>query len=308
MLKQQLLNAVALMSLFTVLTVSSEVGAHHLIDEAKTNATSGQVISHELNAGEVNNMHDLWNNLVSRHVVPVNNGHSTAVDYIGMQKQHVELQAYLSSLTAIKKSEFDHWSNSKQLAFLINAYNAWTVELILMNQPTDKSKKLKSIKDIGGMFTSPWNKSFIPLFGKTLSLNDIEHELIRGALDDDGELKYNDPRIHFAVNCASIGCPALRAQAYTSDKLDAQLEEQTIRFLSDTTRNIANKNTLKLSSIFKWYGDDFAQGFKDSYSLEEFLVHYSDALKLSPVQLKSLKSEDMKIKYLDYNWSLNAQP
>jgi len=304
LIKKQLLNAVAVGSLLTMTLVSGCATTNEPSSEIK----KAEIVTNEVKSGEVRNMHDTWSDLVSRHVVPINNGHSTAVDYIGMSEQRAELQAYLKTLTAVDKQEFDQWSNSKQLAFLINAYNAWTVEFILINQPSDKLKTLKSIKKLGGVFRSPWSKSFIPLFGKTLSLNDIEHKLIRGALDEDGELKYNDPRIHFAVNCASIGCPALRTEAYTSDKLNVQLEQQTVRFLSDTTRNTVNKNTLKLSSIFKWYGDDFAQGFKDSYSLEEFLVHYSEALKLTPEQLKSLQEEEIKIRYLDYNWNLNAQP
>ena len=92
---------------------------------------------------------------------------------------------------------------------MINAYNAWTVEFILTKYPD-----LDSIKDLGSFFNSPWDKEFIPLLGKTVSLNDIEHGLIRGSD------RYNDPRIHFAVNCASIGCPALREEAYTGDKLN----------------------------------------------------------------------------------------
>lgn len=107
----------------------------------------------------------------------------------------------------------------------------------------------------------------MPLLGKTRSLDDIEHGLIRG------NGKYNDPRIHFAVNCASIGCPALREEAYNATDLESQLQEQTVRFLSDMTRNIAQDNTLSVSSIFKWYGDDFEQGFKGANTLQQFLCN-----------------------------------
>ncbi len=248
------------------------------------------------------NMHDLWNNLVNKNVIAINNGHSTEVDYTAMQAQRDELNTYLASLSAVTVTEFNQFEKPKQLAFLINAYNAWTVNLILTKYP-----KIKSIKDLGNFFSSPWSKDFVPLLGETRSLNNIEHDLIRGAVDDLGKPKYNDPRIHFAVNCASIGCPALRAEAYTADKLDKQLEEQTNLFLSDSTRNIVKGKKLSVSSIFKWYEEDFEQGFRNTNNLSEFMVLYNEALKLTPTQIKLLKNEDMKIKFLDYNWDLNAR-
>jgi len=247
------------------------------------------------------NIHDTWNNLLNKNVVAINNNHSTEVDYAGMQAQHHELKTYLDLLSSVTVSDFDRWEKPKQLAFLINAYNAWTVELILTKYP-----KLESIKDLGSFFSSPWSKSFISLLGEKRSLNEIEHDLIRGAVDAQGNAKYNDPRIHFAVNCASIGCPALRAEAYTAVDLEEQLQQQTVRFLSDNTRNIAQENTVKLSSIFKWYQDDFEKGYKGAYSLEAFILLYSDALKLTLEQKKSLKKDNMNIKFLDYNWDLNA--
>ncbi|MBH0055388.1 DUF547 domain-containing protein [Pseudoalteromonas sp. SWXJZ94C] len=250
---------------------------------------------------QAQSMHDSWNTLVTNNVVAINNGHSTEVDYAAIKLQHKELKSYLDSLTAVTQSEFDGWEKPKQLAFLINAYNAWTVELIVSNLASKEHPDLKSIKDLGSFFSSPWSKEFVPLLGKTRSLDDIEHGLIRGSG------KYNDPRIHFAVNCASVGCPALREEAYTADTLEAQLQEQTVRFLSDTTRNIAKDNTLSVSSIFKWYGDDFEKGFRGTNTLGEFMLQYPDALKLMPNQQKALKSGEMKIKFLDYNWDLNAR-
>jgi hypothetical protein len=242
------------------------------------------------------NIHDVWHTLVSENVLAIKHGHSTEVDYAAMQAQRGRLKTYLDALTSVTQNEFDTWEKPKQLAFLINAYNAWTVELILTKYP-----HLKSIKDLGHFLNSPWSKAFIPLLGKTRSLDDIEHDLIRGSG------KYNDPRIHFAVNCASIGCPALRAEAYTAADLDAQLQAQTIRFLSDNTRNKVQGNTLSISSIFKWYGDDFALGFRGSNSVGEFILQYPDALKLLPAQQTALKNETMRIKFLDYNWDLNAR-
>lgn len=249
-------------------------------------------------------MHNSWNTLLSKHVVAINNNHSTEVDYAAIQLEHDELQVYLDSLTAVTQSEFDGWESPKRLAFLINAYNAWTVELIVSNLANEAEKEeypnIKSIKDLGSFFSSPWSKEFVSLLGKTLSLDNIEHDLIRGSG------KYNDPRIHFAVNCASIGCPALREEAYTATELENQLQAQTMRFLSDTTRNKAQENTLSVSSIFKWYSDDFEKGFRGANSMQQFFLQYSEALKLTPAQQKPLKNNEMKVKFLDYNWALNA--
>jgi hypothetical protein len=244
-------------------------------------------------------LHDEWNTLLNRHVKPINSGHSSAIDYAAIQQERAILTRYLNQLSQITQAEFDAWDKASQLAFLINAYNAWTVELILTKYPD-----IDSIKELGGLFSSPWDKSFIPLLGKTRSLNDIEHTLIRGSD------RYNDPRIHFAVNCASIGCPALREEAYTGAKLELQLTEQTERFLADNSRNYAKGDSLYLSSIFKWYGDDFTKGFRNTHSIEAFLLLYSNSdkgvLTLTPAQRQAAEKQQLDIEFLDYDWSLNV--
>jgi hypothetical protein len=240
-------------------------------------------------------LHQPWQKLLAQHVKPINNGHSSQVDYAGMKMDRAQLKAYLAALGSVDKDVFAQWSAPKQLAFLINAYNAWTVEFILTAYPD-----LASIKDLGSFFSSPWSKKFIPLLGETRSLDNIEHQLIRG------DNKYGDPRIHFAVNCASIGCPALREEAYSADKLEQQLTEQTVRFLTDTSRNRFNDSSMELSAIFKWYGDDFTLGFRGSNSLPTFILLYHEALNLTPAQQALLKSENMDNKFLNYDWTLNA--
>ncbi|WP_243756202.1 DUF547 domain-containing protein [Shewanella sp. BF02_Schw] len=244
-------------------------------------------------------LHDEWNTLLNRHVKPINSGHSSAIDYAAIQQDRAILTRYLNQLSQITQAEFDAWDKESQLAFLINAYNAWTVELILTKYPD-----IDSIKELGGLFSSPWDKSFIPLLGKTRSLNDIEHTLIRGSD------RYNDPRIHFAVNCASIGCPALREEAYTGAKLELQLTEQTERFLADNSRNYAKGDSLYLSSIFKWYSDDFTKGFRNTHSIEAFLLLYSNSdkgvLTLTPAQRQAAEKQQLDIEFLDYDWSLNV--
>ena len=240
-------------------------------------------------------LHQPWQTLLAQHVKPINNGHSSQVDYAGMKMERAQLKTYLAALSSVDKGLFDQWSAPKQLAFLINAYNAWTVEFILTAYPD-----LASIKDLGSFFSSPWSKKFIPLLGETRSLDNIEHQLIRG------DNKYGDPRIHFAVNCASIGCPALREEAYSAEKLEQQLTEQTVRFLTDTSRNRFNDSSMELSAIFKWYGDDFTLGFRGSNSLPTFILLYHEALNLTPDQQALLKSENMDNKFLNYDWTLNA--
>ena len=241
------------------------------------------------------NLHASWTELLEQNISPINKGHSTAVDYAAFKGQESELQVYLDKLSEVSRAGFDTWSKEKQLAFLINAYNAWTVEFILTEYPD-----LESIKDLGSLFSSPWDKEFIPLLGKKISLNDIEHGLIRGSD------RYNDPRIHFAVNCASIGCPALREEAYTADNLEQQLTQQTERFLTDTSRNYIKGDSFYLSSIFKWYGDDFEVGFRGTKSIQSFIGLYAEALTLNTQQALTLKNQDFNVKFLDYNWKLNA--
>ncbi len=240
--------------------------------------------------------HSSWDRLLSAHVEVSQGGQSTVVDYDGMMKDRSVLKKYLHQLMAVSKYQFDRWPSNEQLAFLINAYNAWTVELILTQWPN-----LSSIKDLGGFFRSPWDKEFLILLGATRSLDDIEHGLIR----ESG--KYKDPRIHFAVNCASIGCPALRVEAYSGSVLDQQLDAQTTLFLSDQTRNRVDGETIRLSSIFKWYRGDFEKGWHGFNRLEDFLLVYVEALNLSNAQIEQLKNGETNIEFLDYDWRLNKK-
>ncbi|WP_100636774.1 DUF547 domain-containing protein [Marinomonas sp. ef1] len=238
--------------------------------------------------------HQAWDTLLKQHVVMLKGGQASQVDYQGFADDKSQLKSYLASLSEVSNAEFDAWPKDEQLAFLINAYNAWTVALILTKWPD-----LDSIKDLGSFFNSPWSKSFIPLLGETRSLDDIEHTLIRGSD------RYQDPRIHFAVNCASIGCPALRNEAYTGKYLDTQLGEQTRLFLEDRSRNRIDNGKLALSSIFKWYRKDFEKGWQGYSSLEQFLVDHAADLSLSPEEVQKLKDKDMTIRFLDYDWALN---
>jgi len=241
--------------------------------------------------------HSGWDALLKKHVISIRGGLATQVDYAGMAADHAQITRYISSTSSVGRSVFDSWSKEKQLAFLINAYNAWAVDLVLRGYPD-----IESIKDIGSLFQSPWKKRFIPLLGKMRTLDEIEHDLIRGSG------RYHDPRIHFAVNCASIGCPALRPEAYVADRLEAQLEDSTRRFLSDRTRNRLAGDTLEVSSIFKWYREDFESDWRGATTLDRFLALYRRPLGLDEATAKRLASGGVDIEFLDYDWRLNRKP
>jgi len=238
--------------------------------------------------------HSSWNNLLQSHVISVDDGNSTEVDYRALQAERPLLQAYLKSLSSVDEQVFNSWVKPDQLAFLINAYNAWTVELILTRYPD-----LESIKDLGSFLQSPWKKKFIPLLGKTRSLDDIEHGLIR----EPGN--YNDPRIHFAVNCASVGCPALRSDAYRGDVLEQQLQDAETSFLSDRSRNRVVGTVFEISSIFKWYGDDFRKGWLGVESLEQYLLSHSKKMGSEMNTSEETRKSKLKVRYLKYDWKLN---
>lgn len=233
---------------------------------------------------------------LARHVAWNAAGTATSVDYASVRSNRVDLQRLLDAFSRTAFSEFERWPLTARQAFLINAYNVWTLALIA-DAPADTG----SIKDLGGFLQSPWKKAFIPFLGETRSLDDIEHGLLRGAPD------FDEPRIHFAVNCASIGCPALRPEAYMADRWDAQLDDQTRRFLCDRTRNrVLQRDPLRIgtSSIFDWYGDDF----DSAGGVHGFLARYPEALDLAPAETAVLRAGGARIEFLDYDWTLNDRP
>jgi hypothetical protein len=243
--------------------------------------------------------HKAWTALLKKHVVLVDGGKASQVRYAGFARDRSAVNAYRDSLSKVSQQEFTGWSKDRQLAFLINAYNASTIEKILTRHPN-----IKSIWDFGKVFGNPFKDRFIRLLGKEMSLDNIEHDTIRA------EGAYNDPRIHFAVNCAAISCPMLREEAYVAEQLDQQLEEQTVRFLSDRSRNRYNPETrvLEVSKIFDsspWYGGDFKRGWKGYKSLDQFFTQYAGLLAGSPEHQKLIREQKVAIRFLDYDWTLN---
>lgn len=244
--------------------------------------------------------HAAWTALLRKHVRLVRDGRATQVAYAGFQADRAALRAYLDNLSAVTAAVFAGWAKAERQAFLVNAYNAFTVELILARYPD-----LKSIKDLGGLVSSPWKPKWIPLLGAKVSLDDIEHAMLRQ------RGVYDDPRVHFAVNCASVGCPALREEAFVAARLDAQMDEQTLRFMSDRTRNRFNaqRGRLELSKIFDWYGEDFRLGHRGIVSLPAFAARYADQLADAPAHAAELRERiragGVDIAFTDYDWALN---
>ena len=237
--------------------------------------------------------HGRFAEVLANHVQWQEGGHNSLVDYTALQATPEDLQRYLEALSGVAAAEFERWPRDEQLAFLINAYNAFTLKLIIDHYPVD------SIRDIGSFWQSPWKRRFFTLLGEEMHLDQIEHEIIR----EPG--RYDEPRIHFAVNCASIGCPALRPEPFTAVELEAQLEDSTKRFLGDTSRNRYRDGSLEVSSIFKWYREDFERGWRGADTLASFLALYADALGLDGGAREQLASGRLKIRFLDYDWSLN---
>ncbi|MGQ0798611.1 MAG: DUF547 domain-containing protein [Pseudomarimonas sp.] len=245
----------------------------------------------------VDHSHAALSTLLGKHVQWSDDGHASRVDYVGLKAESAALQAYLKQLAAVTQADFDGWNADQRMAFLINAYNAWTLDLILTGDAD-----LVSIKDLGSLFGSPWKQVIAPLLGSTRSLDDIEHGLLRGAPD------FAEPRIHFAVNCASIGCPALRPEAYTAAQLETQLADQTTRFLSDRSRNrvSADGDTLEVSKLFDWYADDFTSMTGTLAPPLGFLAGYAEQLSADPAVQQRIRAGELEIEFLDYDWSLNS--
>jgi hypothetical protein len=221
--------------------------------------------------------HIRWDNILSKYTKIV--GKQTLVNYQSLKRNMGELNLYLKELENLGQHEFDTFTKKEKLSFWINAYNAYTFQIILKNYPIKSIKEIKS-----GFFSSgPWGKEFIKLFGKKISLDFIEHKTIRK--------NFHEPRIHFAVNCASIGCPSLLTSAFTATKLEQQLQQAALNFVSNQTKNSLKGKTLYLSKIFKWYGDDFKQKYG---GYQKFVI-----------KTLRLPNKVYPVEFNEYNWSLN---
>jgi hypothetical protein len=235
-----------------------------------TSCLNAKEFSKDLNAfGNETNVvdHSAWDSLLKKHVT--NNGN---VNYKGFKNDTKKLNDYINYLTLQVPSK--NWSKQEKLAYFINVYNANTIKLIIDNYPT------KSIKDI----SNPWSKNRIKIGDKHYSLSEIENDVLR---------KMNEPRIHFAINCASYSCPRLLNTAYTSENVEALLEKTAKGFIADSEKNKISENKIQISKIFKWYKGDFTE----KGTLIAYLNQYS--------KIKINAKAD--IDYLEYDWNLNEQ-
>ena len=222
--------------------------------------------------GDVDN--SIYALLLKKHVS------DNRVYYDGLKKDEALLDKYL---TILSNTDVKSLTGNRRFAFYINAYNAFTIKLILTKFPG-----INSIKEIGGFFSNPWSKKFVLLRGRKVSLDYIEHEVLRP--------EFKDPRVHFAINCASKSCPPLLNEPYESNILENQLDNQARKFINDPKNTFFKGDTLFISKIFKWFKEDFS----DNPLL--FIQQYAS------IELKeklNLKKGSMTIKYLDYDWSLN---
>ncbi len=220
--------------------------------------------------------HSIYGELLGKYV---RNG---VVDYGGLKREEKTVNQYLEQL---ERTHTQDLSSNEQLAFYINAYNVKTIKLVLMGYPG-----IKSIKEMGSVWSSPWRKQLCKIDGKLMSLDDIENQIVRP--------RFQDPRTHFALNCASKSCPPLLSEPYRGDVLDRQLDSSSRAFINNPQRNYLKGNTLYVSKIFDWYAGDFKEG------VFGFFMKFAE-----PNLKKQLeeRADRIKIEYLDYDWSLNGE-
>lgn len=244
--------------------------------------------------GGLDTQYVAWDVLLKKYVRWLPDNKQSRVDYAGLLTERAALKRVLAEWSALTSAQFAALSRDQRMVFLVNAYNGFTVDLILTRYPD-----LKSIKDLGNVFQSPWKNKFFTLLGEPRTLDWIEHEQLRAL--------YQDPRVHTAVNCASVGCPALRPEAFTAAKLEAQLADGMVRFLGDKTRNRFNASSGKaeINAIFKWFREDFEKGQQGFSKLEDVLAIYADQLASDAPSREKLRSKSVDIRFLDYDWSLN---
>jgi len=218
--------------------------------------------------------HSLYAGLLKKYV---SNGR---VDYAGFKTAEGELDRYLKQL---EKTDPKNLTKDEQFAFYTNAYNAWTIKLILSGWPG-----IRSIKDLGGLLQSPWKKKLVRIDGDILTLDHVEHDILRP--------RFKDPRVHFAINCAAKSCPPLISEPYRAEILNRQLDNSTRVFLNNPANYRFAGNDFYVSRIFKWFSEDFNE------DILGFYIKFSQGdLKF---QLEANKHK-IKIKYLEYDWSLN---
>ena len=252
--------------------------------------------------GEFDHSHILWDQVLKAHV------RDALVDYRALSENSVLLDRYLKQLNSVSRSTVDSWSREHQMAFWINAYNALTVRVILDYYPikTWTFKGLVAPRNSIIQIPGVWDKLTWTVAGESLTIGHIEHGILRP--------DFREPRIHFVIVCASIGCPDLRAEAYTYDRLNEQMDEQTRLYVSNQNKGVKldfEKKEVSVTKLFKWFTEDFVVDAADRVTVRnksndgrialKFISHY---LNEGPTRAL-LQSKDTDFGYLSYDWSLN---
>jgi len=220
--------------------------------------------------------HSLYAELLKKYVI------KGKVHYAGLKAEEAKLNQYLKVLEKVNP---DSLSRDEQFAFYTNVYNAWTIKLILTKYPD-----IKSIRELGFLNSGPWKKKVVRLQGQMISLDHLEHDILRSG--------FKDPRVHFAINCASKSCPPLRSEPYRADVLNQQLDDATRSFINNPKSYRLEEQDLYVSRIFKWFSEDFNED-----ALGFFLQYANGELKGN----LTTKPEKINVKYLEYDWSLNGK-
>ncbi|MDT0556291.1 DUF547 domain-containing protein [Patiriisocius hiemis] len=267
-MKKNIINSILLLSLIVLFESCALLTAAGLSSQGQPVKEVTPPLTSTTANSEVNVDHSDWDALLKKHV-----DEAGLVDYNGFKNDKAALNDYLNKLSQLTPTK--KWSVQELLAYYINLYNAYTVDLIIDNYP------VKSIKDIDG----PWTKAIVPIGSKTLSLGGIENGVLR---------KMDEPRIHFAINCASISCPKLLREAFTAAKINEQLDKAAREFINSDKNDISQNNP-KVSSIFDWYKKDYTvNGNQDVIG---YINQYSDT-KINKTATLSFK---------EYNWNLNEK-
>ena len=277
-----------------------------LIQPAQNSFTIISYGLEEVKTDSFDHSYATYNSLLNRYVI------NARVNYEGFINSRAEFETFLRALGSVDENVFESWTEEQRLAFWINAYNAFTIKAIIDHYPIKRSFTLvgifyapsDSILQIKGV----WTKLQFRALGNMVTLEEIEHETLRK--------KFNEPRIHMAINCASISCPDLRNEAYTPEKLEEQLADASIKFVNNPDKGAyvnEQSGKVKLSKIFKWFGDDFINNYGskklfNNYSLKENAVlnFTSDYIESEEVK-EYLMNNKLKIGYLGYDWHLNEQ-
>jgi len=235
--------------------------------------------------------HATWDGLLKKYVKPDGTG-LNRVDYAGFKAEgHTALKAYVKSLEAVQVRDL---ARAEQYAFWANLYNAKTIDVVLDHYPVDSIRKISIKEGFFGFlkksvgFGGPWKAKIMKVAGKELSLDDVEHGILRPI--------FKDPRVHYAVNCASIGCPNLRTSAFTAENLEAELDAGAREYVNNLRGIAVRDGSVTASSIYNWFQSDFGG------SAEGVLAHVR---KYATPELAAKLEGVTSVANYAYDWNLN---